>query len=91
MPIMAMMARWALSLYNLKRTQAVLRHCTLSASLQRQQLSGCTCPIVVPLTVSCCLQLFHDSGSGVPYGPKWVAGDTVGAGWNLQRQEIFFT
>eukprot|EP00891_Asterochloris_glomerata_P006734 jgi/Astpho2/6734/gw1.00102.16.1_t len=36
-------------------------------------------------------KLFHDSGSGVPYGPKWATGDIVGAGWNLQRQEMFFT
>ena len=84
MPIMAMMARWALSLHTWPRRQ----RCTTAHFLQ---LSGCTCPVVVPLTVPCCLQLFHDSGSGVPYGPKWVAGDTVGAGWNLQRQEMFFT
>ena len=76
---------------DISATQAALSRCTLSAALQGQQLSGCACPVVVLLTVSCCLQLFHDSGSGVPYGPKWAAGDTVGAGWNLQWQEIFFT
>ena len=69
------------------RTHTLLR----AAALQGRQPSGCSYPTVVQLTVSCCLQLFHDSGSGVPYGPKWAAGDTVGAGWNLQRQEIFFT
>ncbi len=66
-------------------------HPARAAALQGLQLSGCTCPAVFLTTVSCCLQLFHDSGSGVPYGPKWATGDIVGAGWNLQRQEMFFT
>jgi hypothetical protein len=34
---------------------------------------------------------FHSAGVGEEYGPKWTTGDTVGAGLDLGRQEIFFT
>jgi hypothetical protein len=34
---------------------------------------------------------YHNSGKGEDYGPRFGAGDTVGAGLHLGRQEIFFT
>ncbi|BDA46674.1 Ran-binding protein 10 [Coccomyxa sp. Obi] len=34
---------------------------------------------------------FHASGQGEDYGPHFSAGDVIGAGIHIQRQEIFFT
>ena len=34
---------------------------------------------------------YHSSGGGEEYGPQYSVGDTVGAGYHLGRQEIFFT
>ncbi len=34
---------------------------------------------------------FHANGSGEAFGPQFGAGDVVGAGLHIQRQEIFFT
>uniref|UniRef100_A0A383VPB8 B30.2/SPRY domain-containing protein n=1 Tax=Tetradesmus obliquus TaxID=3088 RepID=A0A383VPB8_TETOB len=34
---------------------------------------------------------FYHSEKGEEYGPKWSAGDTVGACLHFERQEIFFT
>jgi hypothetical protein len=34
---------------------------------------------------------FHYSEKGEEYGPKYSAGDTVGACLHFGRQEIFFT
>lgn len=35
--------------------------------------------------------LYHSHGRGVPFGPTFHTGDTVGAGINYASQEIFFT
>lgn len=34
---------------------------------------------------------FSASGHGAPYGPRFSTGDTVGAGIDLDKREIFFT
>ncbi len=34
---------------------------------------------------------FDGNGKGESYGPKFTKGDTVGGGYNLLTQEIFFT
>ena len=34
---------------------------------------------------------YHNSGRGEEYGPQYETGDTVGAGYHLEAQEIFFT
>ena len=34
---------------------------------------------------------YHSSGGGEEYAPPYGAGDTVGAGYHLGKQEIFFT
>lgn len=34
---------------------------------------------------------FHANGQGEEYGPHFEAGDVIGAGIHIQRQEIFFT
>jgi hypothetical protein len=35
--------------------------------------------------------IHQSSEKGESYGPKFGDGDTVGAGFHLQKQEIFFT
>ena len=34
---------------------------------------------------------FHANGQGENFGPPYTAGDVIGAGLHIQRQEIFFT
>ena len=34
---------------------------------------------------------FGGSAKGEEYGPKFTKGDTIGAAYNLAKQEIFFT
>jgi hypothetical protein len=35
--------------------------------------------------------IFKDSGTGIPYGPKYTTGDIIGVCWNLIKKVIFFT
>ena len=35
--------------------------------------------------------IFKDSGIGIPYGPKFATGDSIGLCWNLVKKIIFFT